>query len=93
MISGTSKILSKAGPGNLLTITKRLQRIQEHFGIILENIIFVNLGLTKFRNELKSVCPTYQVLSIFLFVFCFPDFLVILSTNFENAFVEMRIEK
>ena len=49
MISGTSKIWSKSGPVDLLIITKMLQKIQENYGIILENIMFVNLGLTKFR--------------------------------------------
>ena len=40
MIPGTSKILSKSGPGDLLTITKMLQKIQEKYGIILKKYYF-----------------------------------------------------
>ena len=51
MISGTSKILSKSGPGDLLIITKMLQKIQEklwnHPGNILSMSI---LDLKKFEN-------------------------------------------
>ena len=54
MIPGTSEVLSKSGPVDLLTITKILQKYKKKYGIILGKIIYVNLGLTKFRKFLNS---------------------------------------
>ena len=73
MIPGTSKILSKSGPGDLRIITKMLQKIQEKYGIILGTYYFVNMGHQIVRKFSKSVCPRYQMFSMFFdFVFwCF----------------------
>ena len=74
MIPGTSKILSKSGPGDLLIITKMLQKIQEKYGIILEKYYFVNMGLKNFENfrnlyVLGTICFRFFRLFRF-FVFC-----------------------
>ena len=63
MILGTSKILSKSGPVDLLTITNMLQKIQEKYGIILENIIYANLGLKNrtFPRKCMSYVPEFLV--------------------------------
>ena len=45
MILGTSKSWSKSGPGDLLTITKMAQRIQEKYGIIF-NKYFVDVRVS-----------------------------------------------
>ena len=47
MMSGTSKIWSKSGPGHLLTITKMLQKIQGNMESSWTNIVYVNMGLKK----------------------------------------------
>ena len=70
MILGTSKILSKSGPGTLRIITKMLQKIQENYGIIMENIIFVNMGHQNFRNLYVLGTRFYSIVQFFL------DFLV-----------------
>ena len=82
MISGTSKTWSKSGPVALLIITKMLQPIQENYGIILENIMYANMGLKQIESS-KSVCPRYHGVS---FSFCGK-----LSTYFENNSTKMRI--
>ena len=71
MISGTSKILSKSGPVALLTITKTLQRIQENYGIILANFIYVNMGLkkTKMFGDMYVLCTRF--VDCFHFFVCF----------------------
>ena len=43
MIPGTSKILSKSGPGTLLTITKMLQKIQEKLWNHPGKILFMSI--------------------------------------------------
>ena len=70
MILGTSKFLSKSGPADLLIITKRLQRIQENYGIILDKYYFCQYGT---QNKLK-VCMSYVPC---VSIFRFPDFVVI----------------
>ena len=61
MISGTSKIWSKSGPVDLLIITKNASKNTRSYGNILENIIFVNMGLKKIENFRKTnVCPRYH---------------------------------
>ena len=91
MILGTSRIWSKSGPVTLLTITKMPQRIQAKYGDILENIIYVNMGLKKNESFQENICPRCHV-----FLTCFSigsDFCGCLNILFENNFVEMRIEK
>ena len=67
-------------------------QIQENMESPWENIIFVNMGLTKFRNISKSVCPRYQVFSIRFSIS--PGFSCdLLSTYFENILTKMRIER
>ena len=62
MIPGTSKTLSKSGPGDLRIITKMLQETQEKYGIILEKYYFWQYETSEIRNFSKSVCPRYQML-------------------------------
>ena len=50
---------------------KCFKTYKKSYGIILENIIFVNLGHQKFRKFSESVCPRYQ---IFFDFFAFPIF-------------------
>ena len=69
MILGTSKILSKSGPGDLRIITKMLQRIQEKYGIILENIMFVNMDLKQIRFFSKECMSRVPYVSLFGFRF------------------------
>ena len=60
MIPGTSQILSKSGSGALLTITRMAKQIQENYGIILENIIYVNMGLKKIRKARNGIQQTIE---------------------------------
>ena len=69
MISGTSNIWLKSGPGDLLTITKMLQKIQENYGIILETYYLCQSGTQKIRKILNPG-PTKHL--FFLKVFCPP---------------------
>ena len=64
MILGTSKILSKSGPVDLLIITKMRQRIQEKYGIILGKYYVCQSGTHMFLKMFENVCPRYNV-------FCF----------------------
>ena len=48
MILGTSKILSKSGPTTLPIITKMFQKIQEKYGIILEEYHLCQYGTNLF---------------------------------------------
>ena len=57
MISGTSKIWLKSGPVALLIITNMLQKIQANYGIILENIMYVNMRPQK--SEILRKCMSY----------------------------------
>ena len=67
-----------------------------NYGSILENIMFVNLGLIK---KSKHVCPRYHISFDRCFVLSVSFFnLFIISyenwiTQFEHNFVKMRIEK
>ena len=60
MIPGTSKMLSKYGPGDLLTITKMAQKIQENYGIILETYYVCQSGTHKILDLFEHVCPMYH---------------------------------
>ena len=86
MISGTSKTWSKSGPVDLLTITKMLSKIQDNYGHILENIIFVNLGLKKLKT-FENICPMYHVFLLRFRVSHFFEYL-----TFILYFTKMRIE-
>ena len=57
MIAGTSKMLSKSGPVDLLTIAKTLQTIQEKYGNILDKYDFPYLDFLELRKNHK-VGPT-----------------------------------
>ena len=71
MIPGTSKILSKSGPVDLLTITKMLQTIQENYGIILGTSYFVNFGTQKTKTfEELYVLGTIGFSIVFIFNLC-----------------------
>ena len=61
MIPGTSETLSKSGPGDLLTITKMLQRIQENYGIILATYYLCQYGAQKNKNVRGNPCPMYKI--------------------------------
>ena len=54
MISGTSKILSKAGPVDLLTITKMLRKYKKCYGNILETDCLCKYG-THFLKGLETI--------------------------------------
>ena len=77
MISETSNIWLNPGPGDLLIITKMLQKIQEIMESSWTNIIYVNMGLNKFR---KSSEQMYVLGANFFFVLEF------LSTIFYRLF-------
>ena len=85
MIPGTSKILSKYGPGTLLIITKNASKNTRK---IMESSwkynIFVNMDFKK----LKFSEQMYVLGTSFVFAFVCEN----LSTYFKNIFVEMRIE-
>ena len=66
MIWGTSKIWSKSGPVDLLTITKMAQRIQGNYGIILKTYYFPYLNFPKLRNSLKSGLTKH----LFVLIWC-----------------------
>ena len=69
---------------------KCFKKYKKKYGIILENIIFANMGYRFFRSCSRSVCPRYQFVRCFLFGFCL-DFLVFfVSIYFENNFTKMR---
>ena len=73
MILGTSKIWSKSGPVDLLTITKLAQKIQENMEPYWKHIIFANLVLKKIKKIRKVVCPRFHVLKneyIICIIFC-----------------------
>ena len=57
MILGTSKMLSRYRPVDLLTITKILQKIQEIVGTSLENTMFSEYGNQNVRKCLKVYVP------------------------------------
>ena len=70
MISGTSEILSKSGPGNHPTITKMLQRIQEKYGIIFTKYYFSYLRIwhfENFRKFWKTYPPFFFLKNMFVF--------------------------
>ena len=77
MISGTSKIWSKSGPVDLLTITKMLQRIQEKYGIILEQYYICQSGTKKSKSFEEMYVLGARV-------FVFPVFCGLLSTYSLN---------
>ena len=70
MISGTSKIWSKSGPGELRIITKMAQEIQEkiwnHPGKILSMSIWDSKQFGSFQ---ENVCPMYNIFFDLLFSF------------------------
>ena len=55
MIPGTSKIWSKSGPGDLLIITKMLQKTQAKYGIILETYYFCQYVTHKI-SKIFEIC-------------------------------------
>ena len=71
MISGTSKIWSKSGPGDLLIITKMLQKIQEKLWNHLGKYYCCQSGTSKIRQFSESVCPGYQIFFVFFDIFRF----------------------
>ena len=72
MIPGTSKKLSKSGPGTLRIITKMLQKIQENRWNHLGKILCLSIcDIEIFENCRKSVCPRYQIVSMFFVRCCF----------------------
>ena len=58
MISGTSKVLSKSGPVDLLKITKMLHKTQENYGTILGKYCFCRYGTHKISNKIE-ICMSY----------------------------------
>jgi hypothetical protein len=91
MISGTSKILSKSGPVDLLIITKNVSNNTRKFmESSWENIIYVNMGLKK-SNMFEKM---YVIGTIFFrFLFCLSVFVKGSVHILEIFLVEMRIEK
>ena len=75
MIPGTSKILSKSGPGTLLIITKMLQKIQEklwnHLGKILCLSIWDIQNFDFFRNLYVLGTSVFRFFFFFLILFRF----------------------
>ena len=85
MISGTSNILLKSGPGDLLTITKMLQKIQEKYGIILEKYYLCQYGTHKILKTFGKLHVLGTIFSDFVSDFRFDfrsDFLVIFEYMF-----------
>ena len=61
MISATSKIWSKPGPVDLLTITKMAQKMEEKYGIILAKYDLCQCETQEIENLRGNVCPRYQI--------------------------------
>jgi len=57
MIPGTSKILSKSGPGTLLTITKMLQKIQEKLWNHPGKVLFMSIWDIKKSENFSILDP------------------------------------
>ena len=55
MIPGTSKILSKSGPGTLRIITKMLQKIQEKIWNHLLKILFLSIWDIKMFENVRNL--------------------------------------
>ena len=93
MILGTSKILSNSGPVDLLIITEMLQKMQEKIWNP-PGTYFLSMWISKFRTFSKSVCPMYQIFSMFVrcvfvvFSNCFSHFLVVFEYIFWKYFYE-----
>ena len=80
MIWGTSTILSKYGPVDLLIITEMLQKIQEYYGSILVKYYVCQSGTQQISNMFGQM---YVLGTIFLFI---SHLCEILNTYFENMF-------
>ena len=65
MILGTSKIWSKYGPVDLLTITKMLQNIQEKYGTVLDKYYLCQSGTQKNVFFLMYVLGTISGFRLF----------------------------
>ena len=59
MIPGTSKILSKSGPGDFRIITKMLQQIQEKLWEHLGNILFLSICDIKIFEKIETFRNLY----------------------------------
>ena len=89
MISGTSKICSKFGPVDLLSITKRLQRIQDKLWNHPGKYDICQSGTQQISKSFEKMYVSGTTCVEFRFVvivFCEQ-----MSTYVENLFVEMRI--
>ena len=89
MIPGTSKILSKSGPGTLLIITKMLQEIQQKIWNHPGKILFLSIWDIKIFENFE-ICMSYvpdffNLFSLFLGFSC--EFL---SIHLENNFTKLR---
>ena len=69
---------------------KCFNKYKKKYGIILENIMFVNRGHPIFRKCSKSVCPRYQCFFLFCFVCLFFRFYRFFMLFFEYIFWKMR---
>ena len=80
MISGTSKMLSKPGPGDLLTITKMLQNIQENMEASWKILFLLIWDSQNFENVRKMYVLGTTCFDLFdsFFVFVFDVFVKIL---------------
>ena len=74
MISGTSTILSKSGPVDLLIITKMLQRIQEKLWNHPGEILFMSIWDSK-----KRFFREMYVRGIIFVSICFPFLIFIVE--------------
>ena len=66
MISGTTKHVTKSGPSDPVFITKIFQKIQETYGNILENLIFISENLKVWKSWKVDV-PNCSFFTLFCF--------------------------
>ena len=67
MFLGTSEILLKYGPVDLLVITKMLQKIQENYGIVLDNYYLCEYGTQNVLEKWKHETPSYRLFRVSIF--------------------------
>ena len=92
MIPGTSKILSKSGPGDLRIITKMLQKIQDKLWNHPGKILFLSIWDIKIFEIVRDlyVLGTSFFRFFWFFRFCFWMFLCFLNIYLGNIFTKMR---